>query len=54
MCVIEREGDYSDFEFFLVVHQVITSSNEWILDTGCTYHMCPQKKWFFKFEEVDG
>ena len=20
----------------------------------CTYHMCPHKEWFFKFEEVDG
>ena len=24
------------------------------LDSGCTYHMCPQKELFFKFEEVDG
>ena len=24
------------------------------LDSGCTYHMCPHKEWFFKFEEVDG
>ena len=28
--------------------------DEWILDWGCTYHMCPHKEWFFKFEEVDG
>ena len=24
------------------------------LDSGCTYHMCPHKELFFKFEEVDG
>ena len=24
------------------------------LDLGYTYHMCPHKEWFFKFEEVDG
>ena len=25
-----------------------------MLDSGCTYHMCSHKKWFFNFEEVDG
>ena len=29
-------------------------SDEWILDSGCTYHMCPIKEWFFNFEEIDG
>ena len=24
------------------------------MDLGCTYHMCPHKELFFKFEEVDG
>ena len=28
--------------------------DEWILDSGCTYHMCPHKELFFKLEEVDG
>ena len=28
--------------------------DEWILDSGCTYHMCPDKEWFFKFEELNG
>ena len=28
--------------------------DEWILDSGCTYHMCPHKELFFKFEKVDG
>ena len=53
VCVIERGGDFSDSEFCLVSHQTIASFNEWILDTGCIYHMCPHKEWFFKFEEVD-
>ena len=54
VCVIEREGDSSDSEFCLVGHQTIASFDEWILDLGCTYHMCPHKEWFFNFEEVDG
>ena len=53
-CVIEYGGDSSDFEFFLVCHPTIVGFDEWILDSSCTYHMCPHKEWFFKFEEVDG
>ena len=53
-CVIERGGDSSDSEFYLVGHQTIASFDEWILDSGYTYHMCLHKEWFFKFEEVDG
>ena len=53
-CVIEHGGDSSDFVFCLVGHQTIVGFDEWILDSGCTYHTCSHKKWFFKFEEVDG
>ena len=27
--------------------------NEWILDSGCTYHMCPHRDWFTTYEFVD-
>ena len=27
--------------------------DEWILDSGCTYHMCPNKGWFSSFKELD-
>lgn len=30
------------------------TSEEWILDTGCTYHMTPRKEWFSSFQPVDG
>ena len=53
-CFIKRGGDSSDSEFCLAGHQTIASFNEWILDTGCTYHMCQHKEWFFKFEDVVG
>lgn len=26
---------------------------EWILDTGCTFHMCPTKSWFEDLQEQD-
>ena len=52
--VIERGCDSNDSEFCLVSHQTIAGLDEWIFYSGCTYHMCPHKEWFFKFEEVDG
>ena len=30
------------------------SSTEWILDSGCTYHMCPKVEWFHSYNKLDG
>ena len=27
---------------------------EWILDSGCTYHMSPNKSWFMDYSEING
>ncbi|KAL5553358.1 hypothetical protein UlMin_040759 [Ulmus minor] len=27
---------------------------EWILDSGCTFHMCPTRDWFKEYKELDG
>lgn len=48
-CIIECEGDISDSEFFLV-DKTIASFDEWILDTGRTYHMRSNKQWFLLIE----
>lgn len=29
-------------------------SDIWILDSGCSYHMCPERSWFHTYEEFDG
>ncbi|KAH9679095.1 hypothetical protein KPL71_025975 [Citrus sinensis] len=50
-CVAEHDEE-SDFS--LVGMTFICHSNEWILDSGCTYHMCPNKGWFSNFKELDG
>jgi len=26
-------------------------SKQWILDSGCFYHMCPHRSWFITYEE---
>ena len=28
--------------------------DEWILDSGCTFHMTPRKDWLFDFKETNG
>ena len=30
------------------------NSTEWILDSGCTYHMCPKVEWFHSYNKLDG
>lgn len=29
-----------------------TESGKWILDSGCSFHMCPHKGWFTDLVEV--
>ncbi|KAH9754791.1 hypothetical protein KPL71_015554 [Citrus sinensis] len=50
-CVAENDEE-SDFS--LVGMTLICHSDEWILDSSCTYHMCPNKGCFFSFKELDG
>ena len=44
----------SDDEFSLAVSYSTTYLNEWMLDSGCTYHMSPNREWFFDLKELDG
>lgn len=30
------------------------SGIEWILDSGCTFHMCPHRDWFHSYDKIDG
>ena len=29
-------------------------SDAWLLDSGCTYHMCPKREWFSTYKLYDG
>ena len=31
----------------------LDSTGDWILDSGCTFHMCHNKSWFYTFEKVN-
>ncbi len=48
-------ADESGDDFLLVS----TSDNskltsEWILDSGCSFHMCPNREWFSTYSSVEG
>ena len=47
-----NEGESEDSDALIAVDKKF--SDEWILDSGCSFHMCPQKDFFITFEKVDG
>ena len=43
---------YESYEVFLVSD--FKSEDEWILDSGCSFHMTPNRSWFSTFKKIDG
>ncbi|KAJ9555726.1 hypothetical protein OSB04_010340 [Centaurea solstitialis] len=51
--VVEQgEVGYCNGEVLMVSEGMMNTSEEWILDSGCTFHMCPHHSWFHKYEKV--
>ena len=46
------EDDKSCFSLACV--SSLTSNDEWLCDSACSFHMCFRKEWFFNFRELDG
>ncbi|KAG8501344.1 hypothetical protein CXB51_003537 [Gossypium anomalum] len=44
--------DYSDGELLVASVNDSKVSEEWILDSGCTFHMSPNQDWFTNYETV--
>ncbi|KAH0655443.1 hypothetical protein KY285_030325 [Solanum tuberosum] len=44
--------DESDGTIFLATSNSFKSNDEWILDSGCSYHMCPNKDLFATYEPI--
>ena len=54
-CVVESK---SDGDVLVATMSLATTSekgvdNDWVLDSSCTYHMCPYRDWFVTYEPVD-
>ncbi|KAH9648425.1 retrovirus-related pol polyprotein from transposon TNT 1-94-like protein [Citrus sinensis] len=48
----EDEEDAEGADVLIAVERQPTV--EWILDSGCSFHMCPNKEFFKTFESIDG
>jgi len=49
------DSDSSVFSFSVTTPTIYYSDKfEWLLDTGATYHVCPNRNWFSSFEKLDG
>ncbi|KAG8477766.1 hypothetical protein CXB51_027752 [Gossypium anomalum] len=46
--------DYSDGELLVAYVNNSKVNDEWILDSGCTFHMSPNRDWFTTYETVSG
>ena len=45
-------NDKSDFSLACV--SSVTSTDEWLCDLACSFHMCFRNEWFFNFTKLDG
>lgn len=44
----------SDGSVLLVSSDALKSKGDWIMDSACSFHMCPNKDWFSTYEPVNG
>ena len=40
-----------DSNFALTSSSFVCHLDEWIMDSSCTFHMCPKKEWFYNLDE---
>ena len=45
--------DDDDYNGVLLVDGVVTHSKEWVIDSGCSFHICCEKVKFAKLSYVD-
>ena len=38
----------------ILVRSAQDTHKEWVLDSGCSFHMSPTYEWFQTFKEIDG
>ncbi|KAG5531566.1 hypothetical protein RHGRI_026243 [Rhododendron griersonianum] len=46
--LVENEGD------LLTVTSEGTAHFDWVMDSGCSFHMCSNRKYFYSYEACDG
>ena len=46
--------DDTDTDNALMISLSVSQTSEWILDSRCSYHMCPNREMFLDFKEFNG
>ena len=49
-----NDSDSFYFSLSITLSDYHSDASEWVLDTGSSYHICPRRKLFASFEELDG
>ena len=49
-----EDFDEEEIEFALASSSETGCSEKWIMDSGCSYHMCPNREWFSTFKTLNG
>ncbi|KAI4379525.1 hypothetical protein MLD38_005807 [Melastoma candidum] len=49
-----HNGDDNSSGEMLVVTSSGDDSSQWVMDSGCTFHMCPRLDWFSTLDEIQG
>lgn len=53
--IAQQDTKYdSEEDLALAAVDMPSPSDRWILDSGCSYHMCPNRDWFTSYESCDG
>ncbi|KAK9675632.1 hypothetical protein RND81_11G020200 [Saponaria officinalis] len=45
--------DSEEDDYALITDTTTHQIDEWILDSGASYHICPRREWFITYEQVD-
>ena len=48
------EVEFSDHGYIFVVANPYRSKDDWILDSGCTYHISSNRNWFSTYKFIEG
>nr|XP_027060706.1 disease resistance protein RGA2-like [Coffea arabica] len=50
----EKEAKNSEENLALIANEPTHHSDVWVLDSGASYHICPNREWFTTYEQIDG
>ena len=51
---VAQDDSSSEPDIAFIASDVQYPTDSWILDSGASHHMCPNREWFSTYEKVDG